>query len=184
MILYPAFKKGYVTSINCKAGKIALRTYVPLKTRSHLASSWVDWIYQDCLQTDNEPYEGDHKPADEQTVDTAQHFASSSNTAGPCFHSCKRKTCKAEERLSSIDKLLYSEPCNCRKETNASNSFYLLLKYTNIISRPWSYTESRLFESLPGSANLHITTHLRLELTPVEEMILWTAGGTLRSQLT
>lgn len=104
------FKKGYVTSINCKAGKIALRTYVPLKTRSHLASSWVGWIYQDCLQTDNEPYEGDHKPADEQTADTAQHFASSSNTAGPCFHSCKRKTCTAEERVSSIDKLVDSEP--------------------------------------------------------------------------
>ena len=112
---YCTFKKGYATSINCKAGKIALRTYVPLKTRSHLASSWVGWIYQDCLQTDNEPYEGDHKPADEQTVDTAQHFASSSNTAGPCFHSCKRKTCTAEECVISIDKLANTEPWDCRK---------------------------------------------------------------------
>ena len=103
--------------LSTEAGKtiLALRTYIPLKTRSHLASSWVGWIYQDCLQTDNEPYEGDHKPADEQTVDTAQHFASSSNTAGPCFHSCKHKTCTAEECLISIDKLVNTEPWDCRK---------------------------------------------------------------------
>lgn len=130
------FKKGYVTSINCKAGKIALRTYVPLKTRSHLASSWVGWIYQDCLQTDNEPYEGDHKPADEQTADTAQHFASSSNTAGPCFHSCKRKTCTAEERVSSIDKLVDSEPWNRRKKkADACNSF------SSLLNTPKSYQD-------------------------------------------
>ena len=95
-------------------------------------------------------------------MDTAQHFASSSNTAGPCFHSCKRKTCTAEECV--IRFLRHALPI----------SLLILRKKLTVLQS----------KSLPGLAILHITIHLRLELTPVEEMILWTAGGTLRSKLT